>query len=68
MLAMKKTVHLQTQNKTNKIPRVKRANGARIALFLPRTPKVTKSQGSGEEAASRFLGLILIALLVVRLW
>jgi hypothetical protein len=55
MLMMKKTVHLQTQNKTSRIPRVKRAEGARIALFLPRRPKVRKSQGSGEEGASRFL-------------
>jgi hypothetical protein len=55
MVMMKKTGHLQTQNKTSEIPRVKRMERARIALFLARRSKVRTSQGSEEEGASWFL-------------
>jgi hypothetical protein len=55
MVMMKKTVHLQTQNKASEIPRVKRVKRARIALFLTRRPKVRTSQGSEEDGASWFL-------------
>jgi len=47
---------LKTQNKTSEIPRVKRVERARIALFPARRPKVRTSQASEEEeGASWFL-------------
>jgi len=52
MAMMKKTADLKTRNKTKEIPKVKRVEKARIALFPARRPKVRMSQGSEEEGAS----------------